>query len=771
MLKTPAIVALGLASCAALGAGDHAIETPHLSHEVHHDLRPIVPMNGEAFEVRFQSIAGDLSGARVGVWIDGSFSAWIDASFVETVGPSDIWGASVPQSGADEVSYVIELLDGTSSVYLSPSGVSGSVPADRFVVDFAGLTHARRGSTPVSGGTVFRVWAPNAASCHVRGEFNNWSLANPLTRAGEDFIGFIPGADAGEMYKYYFPGNVWKPDPHAWALNENDNFNAVITDPHAYEWESDAFVADPFESWVVYQLHVGTFAGRNDPMGSTENPSGYLDVAARADHLADLGVNAVMLNPINEYPGSFSGGYNPISMFAWESSLGTPDELKHMVDELHKRGIAVFLDVVWNHFDGGSNFLWNFDGTQVYFDSPHQDTPWGAQADFDTPEVSEYFLESVHHVLGEFRLDGYRQDAVMYMTDSALTGQWGSGQDLMRAMNTMIRRRYPDGATIAEIYIDSPWVQSGLGFDSQYHNNFKNTLRSEVFGAAFGSPNVGAIAAAIDGTGSVSGTEVFNYFELHDDAWPLNGHERAVREIDTTFPHDDIFARGRTTLANSIVLTSDGVPGILQGTEWLENDGWEANKIDWSHKGIYDGVVDYYSALIAMRTGEPALWADSGTWVYHTNEALDIIAYERWQDGAKSFVMVVNLSNNDRNGYRIGMPRPGAWGVALSNQALAFGGSGAGTEGVLSTEPIGNGPHAQSIVLDIPAMGFMVLEHEPQALCAADLNGDGTTNFPDMGLYLGLFLDGSLDADFSGDGAVTFSDVSHYLAAFTAGCP
>jgi len=770
MRTIPMILSLGAAAALA-PAGDGVVDDRFLSHLTHLDVRPLVPMDGEPFRVTFRTARGDLTGARVGYWVDGSFGAWIDATLAGTRGPSDIWSATIPETDGDAVAYLIEARDGADTSYLAPSGTAQSDPGDRFGLDFATLSHARLGATPVDGGTVFKVWAPNAATCHVRGAFNDWSFADPIGRVGDYFIGFIEGASVGDMYKYYFPGGNWRPDPHASALNESDNNNAVITDPFSYAWRHDDFVAPDLDELVLYQLHVGTFAGRNDPLGTTGNPSGYRDVAARADHLADLGVNAVMLNPINEYPGSFSGGYNPISMFAWESSLGTPDDLKYMIDELHGRGIAVYLDVVWNHFDGGSNFLWNFDGTQVYFDTPHQDTPWGAQADFDTPAVSDYFVESVHHVMGEFRMDGYRQDAVMYMTDSFLTDQWGSGQDMVRAMNAAIDRRYPDAHAIAEMYIDSPWVIDGIGFDSQYHNTFKNDLRGEVFGAAFGSPNVTKVAAAMDGTGAVSGTEVMNYFELHDDAWPLNGHERAVRQIDTTFPHDDIYARGRTTLANALVLFSRGVPAILQGTEWLENDGWEANKIDWAHKSAYSTVVDFYRAAISMRTGEPALFADAQAWVYHINESADVFAVERWEDGGKSFVVVANMSDIDRDAYRLGLPRDGAWGVALNNQALAFGGPGSGSSGALDVEQVANGPHARSAVIDIPARGILVLEHDPESQCAADLDGDGAAGFPDVGLFLSAFADGSLVADFDGDGAVTFTDVGAFLAAFGAGCP
>lgn len=755
---------------AAIGS-DNNVQWDLLSHETRYDLRPMVPMNGESFEARLLADRDDLTGARVGYWVDGAFVGWIDAAHEGVQGPKDIWGAPIPSVAGTTVEYVFEVIDGSDIDYVGAAGPSETIPSERFVVDFATLEHARMGATPVAGGTVFRVWAPTRTSVQVRGEFNGWSTGDSLSKVGEDFIGFVAGAEAGDMYKYYFNNSHWNTDPHAAELVASDNLNARISDPLAYQWQHDGFAAPPLDEWVVYQLHVGTFSGRNDPFGPAGTPSGYRDVGDRASHLAELGVNVVMLNPINEWPGTFSGGYNPITMYGWESSLGSAEDLKYMVDQLHGEGIAVILDVVWNHFASNDNFLWGFDGSQQYYDSPAQDTPWGAQADFDKQGVFDYFLDSVHHVMGEFRMDGYRQDAVMAMTDSGWTAQWGSGQDLMRAMNRLIDRRYSDAHAIAEIYIDSDWVINGIEFDSQYHNSFKNAMRDAVFGASFGSPNIAGVAAALDGTGSVSGTEVFNYFELHDDAWPLNGHERAVRQIDTTFPHDDDFARGRTTLANTLTILSKGIPAILHGTEWLENDGWEENKIDWSHKATYDGVFRMYQDVIALRTGESALRANQGAWVYHTNNSADVLAFERWEIGGDSFVVVANFSNDDYGDYRVGLPRAGAWDVVFNSQSSVYDGSGYGTSGTIESEPVGSGPHGQSVSLQLPAMGVLVLRNSADIGCPADLNDDGELNFFDVSAFLVAYTGGDLSVDFDGSGTLDFFDVSTFLVAFHAGCP
>jgi len=780
--KPAVFFACSLGACTALGAdADNNVEWNGLSHVVTHDLRPIVPLSGDDVVVEFQAYRGDLTAANVLRTVNGSTTSHA-AAIVGQRGPYDLWRATLPGTTQNQLSYVIEAIDGTDTDYLGARsdrphewGVSDNAPANPFLLDFTTLSHARVGSTAVPGGAVFRVWAPTRSTAHVRGEFNGWSTT-PMVKDGEHFAAFVPGATAGQMYKYYFNNSIWNTDPNAARINPTDNYNAFVTDPLSYTWQHDDFEAAPRDRLVVYQLHVGTFAGLNDPFGAAPTPSHYLDVAERADHLAELGVNAVMVNPINEFPGDFSGGYNPITMFGWEWRLGTPDDLKLMIDELHERGIAVLLDTVWNHFSPSDNFLWNYDGSQQYFDSPtHQDTPWGAQADFDKAGVYDYFLDSVHHTLGEFRMDGYRFDAVMAMTDSGWTSQWPAGQSLVKDANDLIDTRYADGLAIAEMYIDSSWVVnpgSGIGFDAQYQNEFKEAVRAATFGASFGSPNVSRVAAVMDGQGpGVEGSYVFNYFELHDDAWSSNGHERAVKQIDTTFPHDDQYARGRTTLANGLVLTSRGIPAILQGTEWLESNGWESEKIDWSHKTAYAGTFDFYKDLIALRTSEPSLFADAPMNTFHVNEGTDVIAMHRTSGEGRDVVVIANYSDTDWGTYDLGLPASGDWDVLVDSQRTIYDGSGYADAqtSVTASGPARDG-FAQSATISLPARSLLVLAPPAASPCPGDVNGDGVLDNGDIGAFVALFLAGDLIADFTGDGILDNGDIGAFVTAFLAGC-
>ena len=263
---------------------DGDIEWDGVSHVDRLDRRPLCPVDNEPFVVRFQVYKGDITGAVVQL-DDGGAVSRIAAAVAGERSEYYLWEATIPATTADTISYWIELADGADVDYLGPDGMSDGVPYSSWIVDFATLAHAPLGATLVTGGAVFRVWAPGAATCHVRGEFNGWGLGDPMTRLGEYFVRRVGGATAGQQYKFFFgPGDIWKTDARARAIDAGDNLNSIIEDPFGYAWQTTDFQTPDKEEMTVYQLHVGQFAGRNDPVGTAPHPSRYVDVAARAGH-------------------------------------------------------------------------------------------------------------------------------------------------------------------------------------------------------------------------------------------------------------------------------------------------------------------------------------------------------------------------------------------------------------------------------------------------------------------------------------------------------
>jgi len=205
---------------------------------------------------------------------------------------------------------------------------------------------------------------------------------------------------------------------------------------------------------------------------------------------------------------------------------------------------------------------------------------------------------------------------------------------------------------------------------------------------------------------------VTNYLELHDECWPTSGGQRIVKSIDTTAPHDDQWAKGRSKLAQGVVMTSPGIPAILQGTEWLDDTDFgtdSGNRIDWSKKTTYAGIFAYYRDLITLRRISPALRADAGVDVFHLNETGNVIAFQRYDLSGNVHVVVANFSNTDYTSYRIGLPQSGDWVEELNSQATEYEGNGMTNPGVITPDAIGADGFAQSKAVVIPKMALIIL--------------------------------------------------------------
>ncbi|RMF81643.1 MAG: hypothetical protein D6744_06930, partial [Planctomycetota bacterium] len=625
--------AMGLLVC-FFAANDNNVEWGGISHVAWQDRRPLCPVDQEPFSVLIQAYRNDLTAVNV-VFDDGATTQTIGAYFSHDRGSYAIWRADLPASATTSAWYYFELIDGGDTDYYSAIGMTDAPPnpaTDAFQIDFVSLTHAPLGATPVTGGgTVFKVWAPTANNCVVTGTFSGWGStvaqgATGMTADGDYFVGRAAAANPGDQYKYVFrPGPVWNSDARARRLNPTDNYNSFIEDPFGYVWASPEFTPPAPADMIIYQLHVGTFSGRNDPVASGAIPGTYRDVAAHVDHFVELGVNVVYCMPFTEFPTDFSAGYNPVSNWAPEWAYGTPDDLKYMVDVLHENGIAVLLDIVWNHFSPTDNYLWNYDGGQIYFKTPDVQTWWGSQADFSRPEVRAYYLDSALNWLEEYRLDGFRMDATEFM-DNAQPGppQGADGWSLMQELNDLVDQRFVDRYVLAEQLPDDSWVTKstaagGAGFDSQLYDYFVDTLRQEILDAALGDPEMWKIADILDGGGvDLEKTKVVNYIESHDEAWPESGGTRLVKLIDTTAPHNDEYAKGRVKLGYGCVYFGQGIPMILQGSEWLDptdfggGDSSGANRINWNLKDRNANIFRWFRDMAKVKKTNGALRADAG---------------------------------------------------------------------------------------------------------------------------------------------------------------
>jgi malto-oligosyltrehalose trehalohydrolase len=258
------------------------------------------------------------------------------------------------------------------------------------------------GAEPIEAGVRFRLWAPQAKSVALRLEG-----ATDLAMTAEDggWYGLITAAAVGSRYRFVVDG-IAVPDPASRHQSEDVHGPSEVVNPRAYEWRDAAWRGRPWEEIVLYEIHTGSFSERGD----------FAGVARHLDQLVELGITAVELMPVADFPGRRNWGYDGVLPFAPDAQYGHPDCLKRLVDDCHARGLAAFLDVVYNHFGPEGNYLHLY---APQFFTAHYSTPWGAAIDFSVSEVRRFFVENALYWLEEYHFDGLRLDAVHAICDDS----------------------------------------------------------------------------------------------------------------------------------------------------------------------------------------------------------------------------------------------------------------------------------------------------------------------------------------------------------------
>jgi maltooligosyltrehalose trehalohydrolase len=258
--------------------------------------------------------------------------------------------------------------------------------------------------------TRFRLWAPGAREVELclGAEEGERRLAMPA--AGEGWFELVTEqAGTGTRYRYRIDGDIRVPDPASRFNPEDVQGPSRVVDPEAFTWQDTTWRGRPWEDAVLYELHLGTFS-----------PEGNFDGARRRlDYLAQLGVTAVELMPVADFPGARGWGYDGVLPFAPDSRYGSPEELKGLVQSAHRLGLMVLLDVVYNHFGPEGNYLHRY--APQFFNPRHQ-TPWGAAINFDgegNRTVRDFFIHNALYWLEEYHFDGLRFDAVHAILDDS----------------------------------------------------------------------------------------------------------------------------------------------------------------------------------------------------------------------------------------------------------------------------------------------------------------------------------------------------------------
>jgi 1,4-alpha-glucan branching enzyme len=584
------------------------------------------------------------------------------------------------------------------------------------------------GATPyhdaAGTGVTFRVWAPNATNVTVPGQFNGWSTtASPLGKEGTNGVwsADLAGVMAGQEYKYFLNGSLWKRDPRGRKVVSSID-NSIVYDPGAFDWGGDGFSPPALEDLVIYELHIGSFY---DPNPGDAQPGRFTDAINRLDYLKQLGVNAVEVLPVAEFPGLNSWGYNPADPFAVENAAyGGPDGFKAFVKACHARGLAVLLDVVHNHYGPSELDLWNFDGFTgggsgggIYF---YQDagiccTVYGPRPNYSRQPVRDYIQDNFKLWLDEYHVDGFRWDTPGLMLH-ATNGYVPEAAALIQQINTLISTGYPGKISIAE-------DEMGLGFNSTWDTTFPAVITGQLTPAADTNRDMNVIANAITNNTRFhvqAGLNRVVFLESHDVVGDLNNGVRLPTAIDGANPAS-YRARKLSTLGTTLAFTIPGVPMIFQGAEMLENLPFsDSRPVDWSKTNTFSGIVRLNRELIRLRRDLDGLTPGlkgGQCGILQLDQTNQLLAYRRWSDGAETqdAVVVANFANTTRTNYVLTFPRAGNWHVYFDSDSTVFGSDHGGVGQSLVTATgspalghLAIGPYSALIFSQMPGSGLSV---------------------------------------------------------------
>jgi 1,4-alpha-glucan branching enzyme len=600
---------------------------------------------------------------------------------------------------------------------------------------------SRLGSHEGRSGCFFAVWAPNASTVSVMGDFNGWSpAASPLTlgEASGIWEGFLPGVVKGARYKYritsrFPPGRgyeVDKTDPFAFFREEPPESASIVWDL-SFDWSDSEWmqrraVANRLTApWSVYEVHLGSWKKRAE--------GGFLTYRELAEELVryvlDVGFTHVELLPVMEHPYYPSWGYQVTGFFAPTARYGEPQDFMYLVDRLHRAGIGVILDWVPSHFPSDAHGLGFFDGTYLY---EHADPRKRIHPDWDSlefnygrSEVSSFLLSSAAFWLDRYHADGLRVDAVasmLYLDYSRKEGGWepnrfGGRENLeaiefLRRFNKMAYERDASIQTIAEEstawpMVSHPTYVGGLGFGMKWDMGFMHDTLAYF-------------------------KESPHHRKFHQEKITFRPMYAFSENFTLPFSHDEV-VHGKGSLlakmpgdewqqfANLRLLFGYmwGQPGkklLFMGDELGLRREWSHDlELEWfvleypNHQGVQSWVRDLnrlYRDNPALHTGD---CASSGfEWVSCQNNGKSVLSFLRKGDPeTKPVLAVYNFSSRVYHDYRVGVPLAGRWQEKLNSDSEHYGGSGQGNLGGVDAEELPADERPYSISLTLPALAAL----------------------------------------------------------------
>ena len=595
-------------------------------------------------------------------------------------------------------------------------------------------------------GVRFAVWAPNANSVSVIGEFNKWNPTSHVMRFRAEsgvWEAFVPGLGCGELYKFHIDtpnkGVIVKSDPFAFQTEMRPNTASIVCDLDGYIWNDSDWLDSrarqlPHQGPLsIYEVHLGSWRRVYEEGG---RPLNYRELADQlVGHVKYLGFTHIELMPVAEHPLDQSWGYQITGYFSVTSRFGKLQNFKYFVDCCHREGIGVILDWVPAHFPTDGHGLSVFDGSCLY---EHVDPRQGYHPDwstsvfnYDRNEVRSFLISNAHFWFDVFHIDGLRVDAVasmLYLNYSRKDGDWIPNEyggmenigaiELLRDVNSSVSARHPGAFMVAEESTAWPMVshpadKGGLGFHFKWNMGWMHdSLDFLATDPIYRKHHLDKVTFSL----------LYAFSENY--VLPLS-HDEVVhgkRSLLGRMPgeHKDRFSNLRILLA--FMYGHPGKKLLFMGGEFGQYNEWNSDAaLDWylldyeTHQGVQKLVHD----LNRIYKTEPALYemdseAQGFEWIDFSDPDTQLVSFIRRGSKADDFlIFIFNLTPVPRGPYRIGVPRGGFYQELLNTDSSHYDGTGMGNLGGIEADAVPFHLRDYSIEMTIPPLCGLVFKPEP----------------------------------------------------------
>jgi 1,4-alpha-glucan branching enzyme len=608
----------------------------------------------------------------------------------------------------------------------------------------------------VSGvpGVNFALWAPNARSVSVIGDFNGWRHGTTPMHLRHQDLGvwecFVPGLTAGALYRYAITSRfndytVEKSDPYGFAAELRPQTASIVVDIHQHQWQDEAWMQERAERQQlsspisIYELDIGSWRRMLDRPGEHRLLT-YRELAhTLAPYIKDLGFTHVELLPMTEYPYDGSWGYQVTGYYAPTSRYGSPEDFQYFVDYLHQQDIGVLLDWVPSHFPKDGFALSYFDGTHLYeYADPRkgEHKEWGTYVfDYGRSEVRNFLLASALFWLREYHIDGLRVDAVasmLYLDYSRKPGEWIPNRyggrehleavDFLRQLNEAVYAEEPGTLTIAEEstawpMVTRPTYMGGLGFTLKWNMGWMHDMLDYM-----------SLDPAYRRYHQTNITFSLMYAYNENFVLPLS-HDEVVygkKSLLSKMP-GDVWQR----FANLRALYGYmwGHPGkklLFMGGEFGQWREWDyTQSLDWHlfeppNDAHHAQLQQYIHDLNQLYQHEPAFskldYDPAGfSWIDFHDTDNSVVSFIRCSKNVDdTLVFVSNFTPVPRHGYRLGVPNPGEYYELINSDATRYGGSGLENGQLMPSGPIYWQSCPHSILLTLPPLATVILKRRPK---------------------------------------------------------